>query len=598
MHNKSLITLLVLLFLVSFQGSASNQKIEEIEQKLTLGIKDGRVELLTELVWLYRNNNFDKAMEYGSEVLEALKSMPNPELEAKVLHSMGWAQMRVGHYEQAKNLSLEAKRIAEKHNLTQQQAYAVNVLGGINWFQGNFLHALDHFLHTLSLRQNLGDKKEIAASYNNIGSVYQEINEYEKALEYHLLSLELKREVKDNYGIAVSLFNISIIYRYLGELENELEYLLQANDLFLALNEKDALTEIWVNLGLLNIKLNKYELANEQFDHALKYAIELKNKSFEAKALLGSAEIRFHSKNYPEAEKRALQSLAIAENLKEKTQIRDANLLLSKIYESTNRSQRALDFYKSYIIQRDTVLSDSNEGQLSLLQERFDKNQAEIKIEILQKEKKLSELEAQKKQNENLYLLIISITGFVLVSVILFLYLRLLKKNKQTYILSITDSLCQCYNRNYLFSCLIPELVKQQSTIYSILIDIDYFKAINDTYGHAVGDSVLIEFSRRVNKLIDYDNHLVRLGGEEFVLIGTGNIQEQALSLAEQIRKAVTQQAFKTELAIELKVSCSIGVTMGQVSDDSSVIDLIKQSDQAMYLAKEQGRDRVVSKIR
>jgi len=570
-----------------------NSEAEQLERKLTSS-SEGRVNALVELVWLYRNNQYQRAMTLGSEALELLMETPQPALESRVLYSMAWAQMRVGNYQSANNLAVRALELAKADKLREAEASSINVLGAIDWYRGSFLSALDYFLETLEIRMELGNKSDIAASYNNIGSVYQEINEYDKALKYHFLSLELKKEIDDKYGLGASLFNISIIYQRLNNISDELKYLNEALEIFLSIDDKEAITGARINLGYINLKLSELEKAKYYFQLSMKSATELKNQSFIVQATLGQSKIELATQKFDKALELALSSLRSAEELNEKPRVRDSLELLSSIYQAMNKFNYALNYYKKFIEIRDEILVNTNQGKLDVLQQKFDKNQADIKIRVLEKEKALSQLKMEQSETEKQHLFFALLFGSLLVAVILFLYIRLAKKNKQNYITSITDNLCGCYNRNYLFSHLLPDLVEHRTFIYSILIDIDHFKRINDEFGHSTGDRVLSEFSRRIDLLLEDNCHLIRLGGEEFLIVGFQQNIETVVALAEKIKLDISEKTFVLDDGNQLNITCSIGIASGAIHNENSIIEIIKQSDAAMYQAKKEGRNRVV----
>jgi diguanylate cyclase (GGDEF)-like protein len=124
------------------------------------------------------------------------------------------------------------------------------------------------------------------------------------------------------------------------------------------------------------------------------------------------------------------------------------------------------------------------------------------------------------------------------------------------------------------------------------LIDIDHFKHINDTYGHAVGDRALIEFTKICQKCIREIDIFARLGGDEFILLLPETNQEQAYIVLERVRLALTTQPIELE-GKSFVLTISSGIT--SLSDNQESIDtLLSQADQALYCAKEAGRNNVV----
>ncbi len=132
------------------------------------------------------------------------------------------------------------------------------------------------------------------------------------------------------------------------------------------------------------------------------------------------------------------------------------------------------------------------------------------------------------------------------------------------------------------------ERFRRQGRVMSMLmIDIDHFKLVNDTYGHMVGDRVLVDFVARMRQLLRRPDQLGRFGGEEFVVLLPETSLEEARSVAERIRAAA--QAAAPGLP---GYTASVGVTVSRVED--AVVDVIlKRADAALYQAKAHGRNRV-----
>ena len=151
------------------------------------------------------------------------------------------------------------------------------------------------------------------------------------------------------------------------------------------------------------------------------------------------------------------------------------------------------------------------------------------------------------------------------------------------------DMLTNIYNRRKFEEILIQELMKIKAGggLSVIFFDIDFFKKINDTYGHDVGDSVLRELASSVKQSIRNSDIFARWGGEEFIILLPGVILRLAMEVAMKLRKRIKESDFSHVS----KISCSFGVT--EVRDSDSIATIFKRVDRALYRAKEAGRDRV-----
>lgn len=152
------------------------------------------------------------------------------------------------------------------------------------------------------------------------------------------------------------------------------------------------------------------------------------------------------------------------------------------------------------------------------------------------------------------------------------------------------DPLTNIYNRNKLdevFSYELDRAKRYKSEFSMILIDIDHFKKFNDTYGHLIGDEVLIMLSKTINKITRTTDTFARWGGEEFVMILPNTTKENAAILAEHIRKDVEKLKHRTAGSI----TASFGVSQYSLNDTQE--SLYNKCDKALYKAKELGRNRV-----
>jgi diguanylate cyclase (GGDEF)-like protein len=171
---------------------------------------------------------------------------------------------------------------------------------------------------------------------------------------------------------------------------------------------------------------------------------------------------------------------------------------------------------------------------------------------------------------------------------------ELSKKNEEVHQLAITDSLTGLYNRRYFFELAGHEFqraLRSGCSLSAIMLDIDFFKKVNDTYGHQVGDIVLHELAgccRQVTRKVDV---LGRYGGEEFVIILPDADLAAACIIAERLRQAIAKKTIDTETG-PVTVTASFGVST--INNDCSTLEnLLKKADSALLEAKRGGRNRV-----
>lgn len=157
------------------------------------------------------------------------------------------------------------------------------------------------------------------------------------------------------------------------------------------------------------------------------------------------------------------------------------------------------------------------------------------------------------------------------------------------------DGLTGAMNKRYLLESMQREIARCRrggQPLSLVMIDIDHFKSVNDTYGHLVGDEVLRELGARMISASREDDLFARYGGEEFSLLLASTGQAEAIEIAERCRELVAAEPFETQ-AGELSITASFGIECFDGSHNVTPDDLIGAADQRLYDAKANGRNRV-----
>ncbi|MCP4254537.1 MAG: diguanylate cyclase [Candidatus Scalindua sp.] len=161
--------------------------------------------------------------------------------------------------------------------------------------------------------------------------------------------------------------------------------------------------------------------------------------------------------------------------------------------------------------------------------------------------------------------------------------------------LSTVDELTRLHNRRYFIEALEGEFeraIRYETEIALVVLDLDYFKKVNDTYGHPTGDKVLSGMGKILNKYVRRNDIACRYGGEEFAVILPNLSKENVFPAYERFRELVSKQSFECE-STQIRVTVSIGIAFS--NDAESANDLLTHADQALYQAKESGRNRIVA---
>ncbi len=186
----------------------------------------------------------------------------------------------------------------------------------------------------------------------------------------------------------------------------------------------------------------------------------------------------------------------------------------------------------------------------------------------------------------------------------------LIEANEKLEKLATIDELTGVFNRRGLFEELKKSayfVVRTKKELYIVMIDIDHFKRVNDTYGHRVGDLVLKELAQRLRSQLRPYDIIGRYGGEEFLVAFVNGERKDAVELAERLRLTIKSNPFQIDQDLSLTITISLGISLfdpkeynwdSKVSEEALMQELtkaIERADKALYQAKLRGRDKVVA---
>ncbi|MBN2716804.1 MAG: GGDEF domain-containing protein [Deltaproteobacteria bacterium] len=171
---------------------------------------------------------------------------------------------------------------------------------------------------------------------------------------------------------------------------------------------------------------------------------------------------------------------------------------------------------------------------------------------------------------------------------------------KQMYESAVKDGLTGVYNRKHFNERIQSELsfaLRHKSSLSLLIFDLDHFKNVNDTYGHLIGDKVLVQVSEKIQFTLREEDFFARYGGEEFAVLARDIDDSGARALGERIRQIVQDMRVTTEFGVRVPVTLSIGIATLTDGIKVSAEEMIKCADVNLYRAKENGRNRVYSTL-
>ncbi|MDZ8189906.1 MAG: diguanylate cyclase [Nostoc sp. ChiSLP02] len=177
-------------------------------------------------------------------------------------------------------------------------------------------------------------------------------------------------------------------------------------------------------------------------------------------------------------------------------------------------------------------------------------------------------------------------------------YRDLIRTNDLLSAIALADSLTELNNRRALEWDLPRQIQKartQKTSLSLIILDVDYFKKVNDNYGHLAGDRLLQLLCQRLRQNLRFQDTAFRYGGEEFVIVLANTTGEEALIVARRLNRVVSEEPFTINNKLTINITISLGTACLEIDDDEKGESLIDRADRCLLQAKTTGRNRVIS---
>ena len=275
------------IFLLFLAGKLCGQleRIDSLERTLDTAGLQVKASTLTELSWAYRSVNPELGVQRGLEALDQIYKLGDKSLEAECLLYIGVSYFTQNKLENAMDYFLQSMKIKQDLGDREGIAAILNNLGNISREMGNYERAIEYYQQVREIGEELGSKKLISTAYANLAVNYKALDDFEKALDYNLQALRMREEEKDERGMAASLNNIATIYAdsaFAGmDMQKALDYLNRSLAIKEKLDDRLGMSKTLVNIGQLNADLGQFEAARPYFTRALGIARELKATNIE-----------------------------------------------------------------------------------------------------------------------------------------------------------------------------------------------------------------------------------------------------------------------------------------------------------------------------
>lgn len=536
------------------------------------GTPNETIEALWERAWQTRLRDFPEALHLGRELFDRAAQLEDLKWKGRALLVMGSSSWRLNDYRQALQYLYEALGLFEEIEDRQGQATTLMDLATTYYYLSDYATSVELNLKSLRLHEALGDDAGRANVLNNMGIYHHWTGAYEEALRAYRESYQIRVQLSNLDDQAASHNNIGKVLTQLGRLDEALSELEQARHIWSSNDNERGLGMALNNLGAVYAAQEKHKLAQEHFEASLKIKDRLNDNNGMSETLIHFGRLLLRLGKHQYAQQVLQRAADKAAQIGAKRLHYEAQLVLAETYEQTGHYRLALEHYKRHHQLEREVFNEESDQRLKNLQVSYQLERAEQEkeihrlkhVQLAEAYQSLQELHTQLEQQR-----------------------RLLERQ------STEDPLTGLFNRRYLDSRLGEAFRRSQRYAHPLsvaLMDLDFFKRINDKLSHAVGDEVLKTVARILQDNTRETDIVSRYGGEEFAVVFIDTPLEQAVQAGEKIRRTIENHPWH-EIHPDLKVTVSIGF-----SDDLTLENhehLLNAADTKLYEAKQAGKNRV-----
>ncbi|MBN4075672.1 MAG: hypothetical protein COA71_09650 [SAR86 cluster bacterium] len=475
------------------------------------------------------------------------------ESEIRALLEKAEVETQNSQYETALHSLNDAYNLADTLSNSILDRSILNSFANIYYQTNQLEQAGRYYQQLVSLDTNNYDYESLSVSLFNLAHVKAFQNNYIQAGELLSQSLILSESLNDDLGVAFGLKALGVNAQAMGDYYNASQYLIDALHQFESLGEINQIIATHRNIGDLKLEEIKIDSAIAHYRQAIDMATEATPNNIIVPLYRG----------------------------------------LSSAFEKAENYQLALVTHKAYSGLMNLEREQQAHKATQHLQVEFETQQFADENTRLSQQTQNQQLELESTTNVvKIQYMVLLLTVGLLFFVILF-WSRSRKQEKALIELATTDELTGIFNRRAIMQHAEKEWhrsCRTKNPFTCLMLDIDHFKRINDLEGHSAGDKVLKKLADAINDNLRQTDAFGRIGGEEFLLVSCESKLNQTKVLAERLRKLV--ENFEYGFANIKKVTISIG--LAEFNNEKSVNELIQHADQALYKAKNSGRNQVV----
>lgn len=536
----------------------------------------------------------ERALDYAVKAFAQVKSEPNTLWHNIVLVELSLAFELNGQAIIAQKYVKRVLDWARKNEryLLLQNAYIAQGLNELTL--GKYDFALNSFTSAYHMSTQHPDALPAGHAAYFIAMAHEFSNNNGDAIEFFEQATEYYKQTNQIVDYSDALYALARAYKMSGNIDRALTLFSQSMGISISLGDLQG--QAYTYKELSGIYLSKSDLARAHLSlvKALRMFSAANNIYMLAEVHKKLAEIAMDKQTASHAIYLTEIAISFAQGESLKPQYIDLLTLQGDLLAQTNHYKQAFEANQLALIEQRNYNNQSSK-------ENFERSRAELNLLRTENQNKFLALEndkviaALKAKQQQSYLLILAIVLLISISIAAFiLYLQSKRAQIKLSSLANTDPLTKLANRRTAFNTLSVQLKLAKRANYELaiaLVDLDYFKRINDKYGHPAGDKILIGFANLATYMFRESDTIARIGGEEFLFIFPYTSVEKAQTLIIEFTDSLRFSEFVT-VTISEALTCSVGITNALIYESEQ--EAISTADKAMYRAKNIGRDAIV----
>lgn len=546
------------------------QVMQTLEEKIAQAVTiQEKIDLMNKLAWSLRIRDAERALTLGTEALKTSKTCeeqgkPYENGIAASLVTLSFLNGEMGNLDKSLSHALEALSYIKDRPQFETLIGAWYTLGWAYFYSGNYPAALEFGLKSLKLAREIEHTEYEAWCLDLVACTYrdsaQSVEMFQEAFNIFekLNILEGKSRILNNWANTI---------KEAKEYDRALE--MAATSLTLAKqgNLRSDVINITATIGEILTDMGKFSEAQSKLHDATMLFDEYGRDISSVYILVDLGQVYLEQNKLDQAEQVLYDALRLSEEMELRNEQARCHLYISEIFERRADFEKALEHYKKFQALRESISGEGALKQLAALRVSYQIETAQRDAEIhrLQKEKLQIELDEHKR-------------------------LHAILED-----LATRDPLTNLFNRRHFINLAEQEwkrAIRYKHSLCALMLDVDYFKQINDQHGHASGDKALTTVANVIRSTLRTTEIAGRYGGDEFVVLLPETISSNGLLVAKRICQTIKDYTISSDVGI-IELTASIGVacvTKENRMVTRSLSELLSHADKALYNAKHAGR--------